>query len=551
MMHHVRTKHIVAVVALLAFCAWAWKVSEDRAVAAVHFYADALRDAQVETQVSVGDQTYQEKNGEVTRSGIAVVGIAALPALELAYAQSLAERHPPIDLSGVNPDALSALVKKLETDQADLASVQKNSADAGLIPSLYPTRFLETLGPLERARQNFITSGSSGDEHAYESALASSAQAGAHDAAAFQRALPEALSRTYGSQTFIFPGFGGGATSKSVYSAPGEEVERMQELSSAVSGWARCAGGNTASCPLTGISLPTIAKPAAAIPQVPVPEMVREVASTVEQTLPYIQQPSRIFVLSTSACMSALPPPYYFLASLSDTPGISAPFIFIGDLYFQQISLVNQDVFYTYFAKQYQAAYSFGDPNMFYHCSATGADFGRIRALANAAAFAQAHPEIAPEERMPLVSQGPLSESDVAAYLRSALAHEAQTPDTNLHDLVRLALLYNDRTSGLESEISEIVTINGAHVADARRGVPFDVSAADLFLTHNAMETLFLADNPSTGSTTVSQYTFVSNNLKLLYSSWLPYSKLVSTVPLDKLRHDIRAMVDFELPKTN
>jgi hypothetical protein len=403
---------------------------------------------------------------------------------------------------------------------------------------IYPTDFLTALATLEATRQKLIASASDTNEQTYEADLRSAASAGGEDATASKDAFEQELGDFYTKNITVML-LGGAITSKTLQQAPASEVERMQELNSSVSEWIGCVNGDTGQC-MSSPTLPAVQP----IPPISggtgIPALVSKVSGLVEQTT-FTSQPTRLFVLASSVCAASAPGPYYFLAP--STGGL--PIAYVGDLYFEPAT--STDPFSAYMIKTYGISYLLSNPTQFYQCPDVGADYGRVEAMVDLAAYAAAHPEIAPNVRGPLMSQAPLTESDTAAYLGAALTQEKTSPDADLGDIVRLALTFNDRAATLDGIIGDIARVNDNHVRASEQGIPFDLTARDLFLTHTALPTLYLADNPSSGETPVSLISSpVQNSLEIYLHVMKPYSTLMQTEPQSSLLHDIEATMSFE-----
>ena len=182
---------------------------------------------------------------------------------------------------------------------------------------------------------------------------------------------------------------------------------------------------------------------------------------------------------------------------------------------------------------------------MFYMCPTVGSDVGRIRALEKIDAFAVSHPTIAATEQGLLRSSADLREDYALSYLRAALA-ETGSGGQERSDLVELALMYEDRSVGLDEIILSIASVNAHHANIVERGVPFVLSARTLFLTHSAYPTLFLAQNPSAGGATVSVQSPSAAARDLVLRNYRAYSSLRATMSQDDLIREIRAFVKSE-----
>jgi hypothetical protein len=183
----------------------------------------------------------------------------------------------------------------------------------------------------------------------------------------------------------------------------------------------------------------------------------------------------------------------------------------------------------------------------FYNCPETGAEHAHLFALSAIADFAANNPDIAPALRAPLLAS-PYTERDAVAYLRQALrgACDGKSPDPACSALLDLALAYRDNSGAYEAVVAEVVRINGWHASSARRGTPFDVSPRTLYLSQSGFYSLFLAGNPSFGTTTVALTSPEWNGALRVPQTIEAYSSLKQTVPESVLIHDIHSSLLLE-----
>ena len=106
--------------------------------------------------------------------------------------------------------------------------------------------------------------------------------------------------------------------------------------------------------------------------------------------------------------------------------------------------------------------------------------------------------------------------------------------------------MWRERNGGLDVLVSLIVSVNNQDMKLSARGVPFDLSARTLFLTHSAFPSLFLALSPRTGVSPITLRETTSTDASSIRADVIPYTELVRTVPREKIVHDFEAFLSFE-----
>ena len=150
-------------------------------------------------------------------------------------------------------------------------------------------------------------------------------------------------------------------------------------------------------------------------------------------------------------------------------------------------------------------------------------------------------------ERSVLRSAPELREDHALSYLRAALAEAGTESETQDRDaLIELALMYVERSAGIEDIIFTIAFVNGYHTTLAARGVPFNVSAEQLFLSHNAYPTLFLSQSRSAGTSTVVLQSTTTVNHDLLLKHYVWYSSLKNSLSRSDFIREMRAFAESE-----
>ena len=508
---------------------------------ALSFFSDTAQAAQISADVVVRGTPYRVEGTEVrTEDGALVAGVRALPALRLAYARAVAERSPLLGLPGVDPDELERAVAELDASVEQVAAAQATSSNAVLIASLYPLRFLATLPALERARQEFIASGSDADLRRYEERQRASIAAQGADIGAFDSAL-----RQFITTSISIVGFGGNITSEAIFSGISNIRGRVRGMEMQRAERSRCFAGEFKDCDPKDVVVPTLPE---SLPASALSPSARAQAATIKSLYGAVlkTETSRTVVLSSSVCLAALPGPYAFWEPsgiLHALPG------FINDLYFQPINTRSKKFseYLSYLADTFQMTLLQMNPMRFYMCPTTGNDVGRIRALQRIDSFAAAHPAIAPRERAILRAAPEIREDYALGYLRAALAETGAESETQDRDaLIELSLMYRERSAGIEDIVSTIASVNAYHTTLSARGLPVNVSAEQLFLSHNAYPTLFLSQGQSMGTSTVVLQSTTTVNRDLIRKHYVSYSSLKDSLSWSDFIREIQSFIKSE-----
>lgn len=488
------------------------------------YYATALRNNGVHTTIRVGNTIYQIEGGKISENGTFVSGAAAYPALRAAYVQFLAERLPILGLPGVSPDSLDAAIAKLASARDALASIQASSTNAEYIRTLYPIGFLSALSSLERARLTLIQNGSDKNATAYEAALCTTANAARKDLSSFNAAL------TYAQF----------ATSRPLYKAAQEESARVGEVSDAIERRVHCLNNNTAAditlIPLTLGATSTASSTALG--------SAASIAPLVTEAY-FASSTTRLVSLASSQCLAALPQPYYFLVNTGADAQNTLLFYYVGDLYFEPALPAASTSINAYVAHTYGASYLPLSPTKAALCPSVGADYARMRSVLAIAAFAEAHPDLAPELRAPLVSKGALSETDAQAYLNTLLVQEAAAPDQYRSELYDLALQYMYRTTGLDAIVAQLADTINTRIAAKKSGLYSDLSLATVLSNYSAFDTLFLTYDPGAGVSTVATHNRFADPILTQYT--LATLKRFNEMPSQaEILKDLKAYASFD-----
>src|SRR3989344_293449 len=198
-------------------------------------------------------------------------------------------------------------------------------------------------------------------------------------------------------------------------------------------------------------------------------------------------------ILDKSACLAGLPGPYYFrLRTAEETTDAILGFGYLGDIIFYPTGAGGDTLRYS--NEKLGISFSPLKPNIFYLCPDTGSDTGRLFAIMAARDFANKNPFLAKKARDRLLKNPRiLYEGDAIGYLEAAVEESAtgkNEDSATKNALTDIVLMFNEKSAGLEFLIDDIARVNTNDLRLKKSGVPFDVSASNLFLTHSAFPSL-------------------------------------------------------------
>ncbi len=483
---------------------------------AASFYANALKDA-----------------------GIPVVTTSEAE-LKLAYERALAERAPLLDIAGTDPQTLKQNADLLESIEPTLQKAQKNESDKALIKTIYPIRFLRSLAALEQARQVFVASGLEADAKRYEVALSQAIADGLSDAQTFQKSVAS-LADPKNPTVFRIASLSGTITQESLMRSAEAVVTRMQEVQARFAKRQQCLGGDVRACESQAL--------VAQYPEVVsgvsdrLPAQARDIHNALNAAYPnHGQENDPVLTLAHSACLALYPPPYVFTLHAS-RPNGGVPLEYIGNLFFYLTA--NNGATLAYLKKTYGVDYGLMVPLEFYECPEVLSDVGRAKAIEATAQFAKEFPQYASAERNRLLSAETLNEPNAAAYL-ATVGKEIGGNGPETAAFQTLLLEWRDSGAGLETVVKDVVNIDSKDAAMNLNGIPFSVDAKLLLATHSGFLSLFLAQNPSAGSTAVPFFENNQSDFKALLQKVTTYSALVDLIPRDKIIHDLAGFFAFE-----
>ncbi|OGG56908.1 hypothetical protein A3D71_00275 [Candidatus Kaiserbacteria bacterium RIFCSPHIGHO2_02_FULL_55_20] len=528
----------IGVCALLFACILVYASIEYTAIAqerAALFFSSTLRENNIVETVFVEGVRYEVVDGTIVSEHWRPSSFDRYRALRVAYALALAKRSPLLGISGVDPDSLEKSVSELASSTRALADVQKDPRDVALVrDSLYPLDFLNKLASQERVRQRFISSGSNADERGYELSIKKTIDAGQADAERFARSLKEEA----GDASFRFATLGGMITRDTLLSSARTVVLRFKELNGLAHTRERCLDGIISLCDIRDV-IRTVPEPVEPIGDAPF--VTLRTGADLDLAKNNVRP-----VLSKSVCLAEEPGPYVF--AYGNPRGVSLmPLRYIRELYFRPTEHFGSAM--QYMRNELRIDYAPVNPIEFYQCPDVLSDIGGVYAILGTVRFAQSHP-YAPEERTRLLSSTTYRDSDAIAYLRAA-ATEVNSDgfagsDATLKDLETVLNMWRERNGGLDALVSLIVSVNNQDMKLSARGVPFDLRAHTLILTHSAFPSLFLALSPRTGVSPITLRETTATDATAIHADVIPYTELARTVPREKIVHDLDAFLLFE-----
>ena len=530
---------IIGICVLLLACIGVYLLIErtvEQQSRAATFFAAALRNANISESVSVGGIEYEVNDGVISSANKSLSAFNRYRVLRLAYELALVRRAPLFGIAGVDPQELTTAVQQLSVAQGALADAQVSPRDALLVrQALYPVDFLNDLASLEHSRLAFIASGSDLDATRYEIALKKTIFDGISNAKRFRDAFNEEA----GTDQFKFPTLGGTISRATLFNSIAVMNSRFIASVALLQEREHCLSGNTSSCRPQELDLTS-------------PENdrvdVNATSPAPQSTLPSDQGGTTNLLLSQSSCLGMLPGPYVF--SYGNPSGTHRmPLWFSGDSFFTPTAGIAGATM-QYLRQQQHIEYSLVNPLEFYICPDVLSDIGSAYALLSTVKFAQAHPEFAKMQRASLLSHAAFRETDALAYLREATAEitaeklpESDAAQSGLENLLNL---WREQSAGLDMLVSTMAQVDKQDAGLHAQGVPFDVSAKTLFLTHSAFPSLMLTQNLSAGTSTISLREADAVDFALLSLHMIPYSTLLKTVPREQLTHDLNTFLSFE-----
>ena len=441
--------------------------------------------------------------------------------LDMNYLLHVARHRPPFGIAGTDPKLLWQHSKSLGQTQTALMYAQPDITSALAIRSLYPVHFLGGLAQLEAARQKLIAEPSEPHARAYMRELVRTSYFGLSDAAAHHEALLTVMPPSEVAKAPLYS-LEGASSAEHIAALSSLMTSRMTEVHDIVQRDITCAFAHTCELP---------PRPVLETPQTATAvrtATMNSVERFYDHEVP--EGYKERFVLDSSACLATLDAPYYVV--MRTTPQAGERLHALNDLFLFPTAKSKGKVL-TYLNErgvQYVAQRALN----FYICPSVQYEHGLVYALKEARKNLPEAPLQEPD--------GTISEKRLRVYLNQPQADPSQD-DARIHD--ELTLMLYQKSAGLDRLVARISTVLSTHLSQHKNNIPFDMSAPDLFITHNALPSLFLLHNPHAGTPliprTISQEereavaTFYATEFRSLDS-------LLRDLTWDELVEDIRAV---------
>lgn len=502
-------------------CGAVWIRYLDRTSASTkQVYMRELAEAMYTGTVAVGIESFHFNSGYLaTRSPS---DRAESLAYDIAYAAIISERRPVLALPGDDLDALRKQLSRLEATIGEVARVQGTFRDAIAIrQALYPIEFMYTLTDVEQTRRDFIAQPTQTRRVAYERALQRALRLGEASISRFTGTFE----RYAGDDDATYLTLGGKITTDSIRSAASRIAERNMITRALEPG-----------CMLCGTAVPSSA-----------PGVDRTATAdyrTVQEVLAILRDAygtelpgsDTVVMLPMSTCIATPGTQFFVLSS-----GASGPvrFKYVSDLYF-----ISTDREGAKTLAHIQDAYGIDhvrfEPLSFYSCPDVSTDLALVRGTAEAARFARLHPTIATNSRPKLTARF-ISYNDAVDYVNEALKEPLHDTVTRMQ-LADIALMLHG-FSGLEHIVTEITNVLDTDLLLSAKGVPFDLSAKHLIISHSAISSLF----QSTYGTAAHEPVYLLQSRGgEMYAGIRTFTELRYSLSNDEIRRFVRETARYE-----
>jgi hypothetical protein len=521
---------------LIALCVLTGAIVRTHQRAASQYFSSALKDAHISVSVEIGKTRYDVANGIIVPEDKSISDREKYHILQRAYELALANRAPLLDIAGVDALSLESAVDHLSRTQMTLAGAQEDSHDSAMIGSLYPITFLNDLAALRTARSAFLASGSDADALVYQNMIKRTVNDKGRDLGRFQRAFNENAAL----KNYRFPTLAGTISRSSMLDVIGSLRTGLDNLEIRSKDRERCIAGYIRYCDENELILvPPLNEPAEAPGPISIPLNTGVGESRPDDT--YV-------ALNKSTCLGPDQEPYIFAAG--DPVGRKRmPLWYSGNAFLSPMEGSRGD-YMEYLRTQLDMNYTIVNPLEFYICPDVLNDFASVYSIIAIVRFAQSHTEFAHQERTILLSEPVYREADAVSYLHAVTIeigaeHRAET-DLVQRELEELLHMRTDRAAGLDMLIATMATVNALDANLKADGMPIDISAQNLYMTHTAFPSLLGIGNPVGNSSAHPLRIANADDAAILSQRMIPYSELVKTVPRDVLLHDVATFQSFE-----
>lgn len=477
--------------------------------------------------ISVVQKEAQSEFRRAYETSLAAAGVpipegATISTLSLLYVATVSQENPILGLPGNDPDTLEKRIRELADAQKKFADLQKEPREISIAHSLVPIDFLSAMTHAERSRLDFVRTPSSESFRVYTNALRYSVAAGTSDGASFERAL----ARLHPTDVRIFS-LGGILSTGRMYDTARQIRTYFAGIADDIRALEACARGFFPACP-----------PIASLDSDMYPEHSSNISEQTKSVIRAWDAASgntswKLIQIEHSRCLAKLDGPYDFLV-LPDESGARIKSIrYAGDIFLTRLADSTHDVT-SYLRDTLGMSYAPVNPVKFYVCPEVRADRGTIRAILETIEFARGHSHIATADRDALLGEH-VRERDARAYLEKAYDETRGDERNHIRFLLSLFATGNGDVQELLADVAH--TLNN----DMRlysSGVPFNLDASSIILSHNAMPSLYLWDTSSLRDT--------ETRIDEYFTKIEPYSELVSTIDRNLVVRDLRTFLRFE-----
>lgn len=469
---------VIVCVALVIFAAMQWYFYQETL-----FFSNQLQHVPWAVDVQTHGKQYRVKNGTVYTDGTVVDGWRERSALRLAYAKARAQLFPLLALAGVDLDQLDRNILRLSMIQYAIAKRAPKTDAPYIRTGLYPIDSLAAASKTERARRQFIETGSVYDKKAYTNELHRFARIYATDMqeffAGFRNTVPTEAPR-YGTATSI-------VTYDAMYTALEEILVHARREHTEVLKHNWCTNGvfiacadhamrdalRTASTTVTNIEPDTTTT-------TPIAGSANSVYAAANIELletPLVQIPN-------SVCINEEHPGYLFGFT---APDFDPPRL----LSMQNIRLLpiasNTNSPLLSFFRSAGIEYMWARELTHYDCPLLHIDVGRAFAVRDIASFSKAHQNMLPTAAVLAIDENVVHAKDAQVYILKLL-HTPNLPDSIRREALDLYVSFKNKTAGFAWLVGEIAQIELSHLKLAiLYDVEFDFSAQNMFYARSGI----------------------------------------------------------------
>jgi hypothetical protein len=534
------------------------KISSDKTL---EYLSDTLRFYNLYEEIILDDKKFLIQNGSViSPENEKIAENDKLIAMQVASIVAEARFAPLLAVAGTNPKHLKESVNVLEKVTKLLADAQKTKLDKKDVAMvLYPIDFLRALANLEEKRLALLSFPSEVNADAYEQALFQSIDIGLKHSAKFSKSLErfaftedKNILRLFSfskERSFQFYSLSGTITDNSLLQAAKTVEVRLKEVKRKADARHICRTKINSHCNPLHLSVKDL--------YINIDDIVvsDDSKKRVDKIQNFFLQKSRKYKnpeemlrvkVEKSVCARELAGPYNFLLLMQTETRESDVVRLLNELHFRPTDQSGPAL--AYLGKQ-DVNYLIKLPLAYYNCFESQSDLGLITALKHIFNTATENSFVAVKERDELLEHDRfISEVSARKYINVALK-ELEPKDERRRIFEELDLVIKERNADLDKLIYKISEINHIRLQQQYDGLPFDVSAHTLFLTHSAFPSLFLAHSPSAGDSKINLTIVEQKNKEEYIRVHKDFFELEREVGIEKLIDDTREFyrLDVEL----